>query len=498
MTKCYPVHGRLAERDFRQLADAGFTVIVNKWTEDVPAYCRGAAAVDLDVMTWTGAMSAAATNDQTITREGKTTRYAPPVSTRGWELLTDRLLQEARLSLDHDNYRGVLLDFEIYDPNKTDGYCESYDDETFTGFLEEIGKEMPSPLPPPDERWDYLLRYGLTGLYVIHHSNLVTRQAAVLRSKLDKINPRFQIGVYGWGALREAVLRGVATARAPALDLDAETYGRTRFSNAFSGGYDATHPDRPGLKWSLLAVAKGARTARKRDYPVVLLGGHYPQSPGPADGTQYKFTVRQAFNSAAYADGYWIWTDWGAPRPWAKTQDWIDAMMCYFAEAHDALNAGDFTWAAGQESQVADPMETTPMAVVTGDGTRSTRWDPFPGEQRETGEAIPTAGSPPSLGGKPLRIEGTDVVQVDAKTSEEQLRIRAGTNLKAVAAGDVDGIPGEELVTLNDGWVRIWDPESGVELLRFLVGPDPTDLWLVSAQPSCRIRYTTEQARWGL
>jgi len=90
------------------------------------------------------------------------------------------------------------------------------------------------------------------------------------------------------------------------------------------------------------------------------------------------------------------------------------------------------------------------------------------------------------------------VVQVDAKTSEEQLRIRAGTNLKAVAAGDVDGIPGEELVTLNDGWVRIWDPESGVELLRFLVGPDPTDLWLVSAQPSCRIRYTTEQARWGL
>jgi hypothetical protein len=41
---------------------------------------------------------------------------------------------------------------------------------------------------------------------------------------------------------------------------------------------------------------------------------------------------------------------------------------------------------------------------------------------------------------------------------------------------DVDTVAGNELVTLNAGWVRYWDYPSGAPLLRFWVGHDCVDM----------------------
>jgi len=493
VTKCFPRHGKLSDEDFRQLADAGFTVVVNKWQEDVPAYCRGAAQVGLDVMTWSGGMAAAENlpkkrekgkdlpfspgADQTITRVGKATIYTVPHSPTAWAKVTERVTGLATLSLVHPNLRGVIWDFEIYGPHKTDGFCESYDDRTFAEFLRRLGKELPVPLTPPAKRWTYLKENGILGLFMDYQSKLVAKQVARLRERVDAINPGFQIGVYGWGVLLEAVKENVATPRAPILDCSAMTYGRTVFSRKYAGGYRADEPDRTGLKWSLLTTARMAREGRRRSYPAVVLGGHYPQAAGPPDGTQYKFTVRQAFNSAAYADGYWIWTDWRAPKPWKSKQGWIDAMLRYFGKANAALDAGDFTWASRQPDYFPSPAATQPLRIVTSDGQKQTVWNPTTGQRVAAAGVLRLQPVSVAVDDAPLQINGHEVVW-RAATDAAQKRLPVGHGVRALAVGDVDGHGGPEIVTLNAGWVKIWDPDSTVMLLRFLVGTDQTGLRL--------------------
>jgi hypothetical protein len=90
--------------------------------------------------------------------------------------------------------------------------------------------------------------------------------------------------------------------------------------------------------------------AHQRYDNVIYLAGHYPQSPGPKD--QYKFTAKQAFQSAAFGEGYWIWTDWKAPKPWTDKREWYDAMMDYFGKANAALDAKDWKWAKNEPSTV--------------------------------------------------------------------------------------------------------------------------------------------------
>lgn len=483
VTKVYPRHGRLSDADFRQLADAGFTVVVNMWLEDVPAYCRGAARVGLAAMTWNAGLADAAKGDEvdrTVTRQGKTTRYTLPFSKAGWDEITKVIVAQARLSLTYRNLKGALLDFEIYDANSTDGFCESYDDATFAGFLREGGRTVPSPLPPPAKRQAYLDKLQILPLYIESQAKRVGERALALRRAVDAVNPDFQIGVYGWGAFKESILRNVASERAPALDMDATLYGRTIYSNAFSGGYDGNEPDRKGLKWSLTTAQTMAQAARHRGYPVVILAGHYPQSPGPADGSQYRFTVRQSFNSAAYADGYWIWTDWWLPKPWTDKQAWIDAMMTDWTQANAALDAGDWTWASRQPESVKDPHATTPQVILTTDGKKVKAWDAISGKSIAASAAIhwPQA-KPAGSTSESFRVRGWRVEEV--KAGKVIASYEVGHGVRAVATGDVDGLPGDEVITLNGGWIKIWDPQSQCELLRFYVGADQQDVRTVEA-----------------
>jgi hypothetical protein len=48
--------------------------------------------------------------------------------------------------------------------------------------------------------------------------------------------------------------------------------------------------------------------------------------------------------------------------------------------------------------------------------------------------------------------------------------------LRALVIGDVDAVAGNELVTLNAGWVQYWDYPSAAPLLRFWVGHDCVDM----------------------
>ena len=445
VTKVYPGRGVLSGADFAQLADAGFTTVVARWKRDVPAYARGAAAAGLNSMAWEGGMADAERLGvpHTVTREGRATRYTVPYSRQAWQFRTQILVGRAELSLTCPTFKGVLLDFEIYDKNKTDGFAESYDEGSFIGFLTAQELPVPDPIPPPDQRRRYLSGLGMHKQYVARQYDLVAREVAQLRQAVDAVNPRFQLGVYGWGPLIEAVRENVATSEAPVLIVNAATYGRATYGK---GGYDTTRPDRPALKWSLITNAQMARQAPQLSYPAVFLGGHNPREPGSGDA--YTFTVRQAFNSIAYGPGYWIWTDWGIPSGWDSRQEWIDALMACFKSAHAALDAGDFAWASRQTVQIADPEATTPLIILTADDAIATvkAWDPLTGRQVNVAE-------------------------------------RPGGAWTTDARGDDYAIVGNEHITLEDGWIRVSDPDTDVLLLRFHVGDSQTKLQLIKATP---------------
>ncbi len=482
VTKAYTSRDNLVADDFRQLADAGFTVAVKRWVmSDDAAYVDGAADAGLAAMIWrSGLVDADDDTDRTITHKGDATRYRLPFSRAAWQEVIDDAAMLAKLSLDKPALKGLILDFEIYDRKKTDGFCESYDDQTFVDFLKLYHHPAPDPLPEAKDRRAFLQGKGIAGLFVDHQVRLTAERVKQLRRTLDAINPRFQLGIYGWGVMVPAILEESATPEAPVLQLSAMTYGRTIYSSAFEGGYDGQAPDRPSLKWSLTTVAKEVADARSRSYPVVALGGHYPQSPGPEDGTQHRYTARQAFNSAAYGDGYWIWTDAYTPGAYASREAWIADMMAGFNKANAALDANDWMWSSRQVDPIPDPAATEPLRVLTRDaGGNATVWNPLTGlPEGSAGEAGPEPAASGSAGAPAVRVSGWQVGWVDGETGTARA-ITVGHGIRGAAFGDVDGVAGDELVTLAAGWVRIWDPASQAELLRFNVGPAARELELV-------------------
>lgn len=350
--KAHPARGRLNAADFKQLADAGFTHAVCRWSADAQGkaidigdYARLAAASGLGVYKWDyGLVNATESTTRHLNRLGKETRYTSPLDPAAWQELNRKLTDYARLSLTAPNFKGVLLDFEIYGGNKTDGFSESFDDRSLRLFMDELGYDSTIELPAVDKRKSWLENRQWYQLYIGWHLEKIARNVRELRTAIDAINPQFQFGVYGWGVLTTPYIQELATLQAPVLVLNAMTYGRSAYSNAFEGGYDGDRPDRAGLQWSLETVKNGIKSAHQRYDNVIFLAGHYPQSPGPADGTQFKFTARQAYQSALFGEGYWIWTDWITPKPWTDRREWYDAMIAYFGRANAAVIAKDTAW----------------------------------------------------------------------------------------------------------------------------------------------------------
>jgi len=361
--KAHPAHSDLTKEDFKQIADAGFTVVAQKWKTDLSGkklipletYARRAAVTNLAVITFEmGLVNATDDVDRTVTSRGRGTRYTRPQSARAWQELTERMVGYARLAKELPNIKGVALDFEIYDGNgnNANGFCESYDDESFHEFFTSIGRDAPQPLPAAEQRQQYLMQRGMYQLYLGRQIDEVAKKARGLRQAVDSVNPDFQFGIYGWGVMVAPLIHELATSQAPVLVLDALTYGRSLFSNAFAGGYDGNRPDKEALQWSLDTVKKGVAETHYRYDNAVFLAGHYVHAPGPEDGMQFKFTAKQAFESAAFGEGYWIWSDWITPKPWTNRREWYDAMLQYFKEAHIALASGELDWAKNQPDTV--------------------------------------------------------------------------------------------------------------------------------------------------
>jgi hypothetical protein len=358
--KVHPAHGDLSQADLKQLADAGFTHVANLWRydnngkpNDVKRYSERAAQAGIGVYKWDyGLVKAKEGGTRHLNRLGKETRYAPVLDEQGWQELTQKVLDYARLSRENPNFKGVLLDFEVYEGSRTDGFSESFDDQTMQRFITELGLGTVSELPAPEKRKAWMESREWYQLYLSWQLDKVGRNVRNLRKAIDAVNPNFQIGVYGWGGMISPFIREFATPQAPVLILSAMTYGRSVYSNAFVNGYDGNRPDAEALKWSLETVQNGARYAHERYDNVIYLGGHYPQSPGPADGMQFKFTAKQAFQSAAFGEGYWIWTDWVTPKPWTSQKEWYDAMIAYFGKANAAVMANDTTWAQREPATV--------------------------------------------------------------------------------------------------------------------------------------------------
>lgn len=479
VTKSHPSHGDLSDSEFRKLSDAGFTVAVSLWAEDPRVFAIRAANAGLSTMNWNlGLVDKKNDGDSTITRQGKSTRYTTPYSPQAWKELTDMVVGLAKISLENPSFVGVCLDFEIYDPANLDGFCESYDDQSFRAFLAGAGHDVPNPLPAPDARWEWLHKKSLLQMYSGYQADLVAARARTLRKAIDAVNPRFQIGVYGWGVLVPPVTHGLATAQAPALVLDATAYGRTLYP------YDPKQPDRLGLKWTKTILTQIREDAYNRFDNVIFLGGHYPQAPGPIDGA-FKFTVKQAYDSVAYGDGYWIWTDWETPAPWTDRGKWQDDMVAYFRQANNALDAGDTTWAAREPESIPAPAATPPQTLVTSDGKTRIAWDPRTGKRLTAGAtntANPLTQTGVIEGAYAFRIYGTAAEARLKETPASEMPVKrypAGHGLSALAIGEADGLPGLELVTLGSGWVKVWDIESQAQLARFYVGTEQKSLGFI-------------------
>ena len=363
--KAHPLHSNLQEADFKKMADARLTIVARMWSTDLSGkpidlgeYTRRAAKAGIGVMQWDPGLARATEADsdlRTMTRLGKSVPYLAPAHPAAWRQLRETLVGYAKLSKSNPTFKGALLDFEIYDENKTDGFCESYDDYSFKTFVKSIGREVPNPLPAPDQRKHFLENQQWYQMYVNWNVQQVAKHIRQIRRAIDVVNPKFQVGVYGWGVLVDPTIREFGTPQAPTLILDATTYSRSTWGSAFEGGYDANRPDKEALKWALDFTKLAIEGTHETYDNVIFLAGHYSSAPGPKDGTQYKFTAKQAFQSAAFGEGYWIWSDWITPEPWKDRGEWHDALVGYLGKANAAVDAKDWTWADREPETVPTP-----------------------------------------------------------------------------------------------------------------------------------------------
>jgi hypothetical protein len=162
----------------------------------------------------------------------------------------------------------------------------------------------------------------------------------------------------------------------------------------------------------------------------------------------------------AAADGYWIWTDWYVPEGFAGSkQDWIDAMMVYWAEANAALDRGDWTWAARQPIQVANPEATDPAYIVTvrniAGGGEIVIWDPSSGVELVAFGAAPDAPNVAIACGDVLEAqEGDEIV---ATTANGAVRIYRPRDQEIIGGFDTDEFAGEgtAIVAVDGGHILL-------------------------------------------
>ena len=318
------------EKYFRMVGEAGFDVIIPVKGRDNPKLIdkcvRLAEKYGMrHILVRRGTEPAGDSDEHFIWQNGVRQDMARPFSDKLWkDTILPRAAAHARRSKTSPAV-GMWLDFELYEKNDQQNVqWYTYDDLTIREFTAETGREIPDL--PSEDRYDWFADNGLLDAFQAYQRNRYRDQVRHVRQEVDKINPRFQFGLYP-GPVQPFLpiaCKELATDMAPIVLTPAETYGRAI----------STLPDSICLDSSRIWCRRARALAETHDFPHLIFGGVMPgyQGADPA------WNAKNAYTVGSGVDGYWAFFQQVLPGTT------IEEYMTFFTAANTALDQGDAGW----------------------------------------------------------------------------------------------------------------------------------------------------------
>ncbi len=335
------------ETELREIADAGFNVVVPRWGAENPDEVRRVAAaaqpLGLYYLPFMRGTQVATGDVRMVWANGFEQEIASPCADELWDWLREQITGYAKTSLEHPALAGVFLDFENYSPrpgleDEWQCYPFSYDREIVGKFAASRGRTLPEK-PPVEGGWhSWLEAQGLEEAFASFQIVHWRERCRQLRRAVDAVNPAFQFCVYpssGSPFIESAVYVEWGTPAAPLILADRCIYGRSRIWH------------RESLEGNREKLRRRQAEARARNLPNLrYMGGIDPMTKG-ADP---EFSGRNAAMSACETDGYWVFYEGPAyGRP-----DHHDYWR-WFTRANQAIMRGEAQAFADAERETADP-----------------------------------------------------------------------------------------------------------------------------------------------
>lgn len=289
----------MTEDHVRQIADAGFNVVCPRIGGEDMARVRRVAELaqkhGIYYMAWMRGTLTATSGTKLVWASGAVQDLYSPNADELWAWMTQKILGQAKISVEVPSVVGVFLDYENY-AKGAQGNCYevSYDEKILGEFARAKGIDLPQLAPA--ERYPWLTQHGLHDAFAKFQIESWRARCRRLREQVDAINPRFQFIVYpapGTLFIKEAIYPEWATKQAPLILADACTYGRP-------GGLVAPHA--AALQGNRERLQANMDSARASGVPLLYMGGIDPVVPG-ADP---EFSGKNADMIAQVSDGYWI------------------------------------------------------------------------------------------------------------------------------------------------------------------------------------------------
>jgi hypothetical protein len=320
----------MTEDHVRQIADAGFNVVCPRIGGDDMARVRRVAELaqkhGIYYMAWMRGTLAATSGTRLVWANGLVQDLYSPNSDELWAWMTEKILGQARISVEVPSIVGVFLDYENYASGRQGNcYALSYDDKILGEFAR--SRHIDLPQLAPAERYPWLIQRGLHDEFAKFQIRLWRARCRRLRQQVDAINPRFQFIVYpapGTLFITEAVYPEWATKQAPLILADACTYGRP-------GGLIVPH--QAALRGNRGLLQASMDSARASGVPLLYMGGIDPL----VDGADPEFCGKNAVMISDISDGYWIFYEgptYGKPDH--------EAYWRWFTRANREIAAGRY------------------------------------------------------------------------------------------------------------------------------------------------------------
>ena len=319
----------MTEEQVRQIAEAGFNVVCPRVGGEDLARVRRVAELarkhGIYYMAWMRGTLATTAGAKLVWASGAEQDLYSPNAEELWAWMTDKILGQAKVSVEEPAVVGVFLDFENYAQGKQgDCYALSYDEKILGEFARARGISLPELAAA--QRYPWLKEHGLHDDFAAFQVASWRARCRKLREQVDAINPRFQFIVYpapGTLFIREAIYPEWATEQAPLIWADASTYGRPL---ALAAHDQALAANRERLRANIASV-------RARGIPFLYMGGIDPL----VRGADPEFSGKNAVMISEVSDGYWIFYE----GPTYGKED-HEAYWRWFTWANRAIAAGRF------------------------------------------------------------------------------------------------------------------------------------------------------------